>query len=74
MRAAAKAGSGLPSERSEGFPARFRLKRRADFQKVYSHGDRVTGRYVVLFVMRAERTVGRFGVTVTRRIGSAVVR
>ncbi len=73
-RADAKDASGLPSERRRDFPASVRLKRRADYQKVYKHGVRVTGRHVVLFFLQSRERVGRFGVTATRKIGGAVVR
>ena len=73
-RAAAKVASGLPSERRLDFPASARLKRRADYQKVYKHGVRVTGRHVVLFFLQSRERVGRFGVTASRKIGGAVVR
>ena len=73
-RVAAKAASGLPPERTEVFPKRIRLTKRAEFQRVYTSGDRVIGRYLVLFVMDAERASGRFGVTASRHVGSAVTR
>ena len=73
-RAVAKVASGLPSERRLGFPASARLKRRADYQKVYKHGVRVIGRHVVLFFLQSREHGGRFGVTATRKIGGAVVR
>jgi ribonuclease P protein component len=41
---------------------------------VYRQGVRVTGRHVVIFLMRAEAHEGRFGVTASRRVGGAVVR
>jgi ribonuclease P protein component len=74
VRAAARGASGLPPERRRRFPAAFRLKRRADFQRVYRHGVRVTGQYLVLFLLAAEGQEGRFGVTASRRVGGAVVR
>ena len=73
-RADAKVASGLPSERRLDFPASARLKRRADYQNVYKHGVRVTGRHVVLFLLQSREQAGRFGVTASRRIGGAVVR
>ena len=73
-RADAKVVSGLPSERRRDFPASARIKRRADYQKVYKHGVRVTGRHVVLFILQSRERVGRFGVTASRRVGGAVVR
>jgi ribonuclease P protein component len=73
-RADAKVASGLPSERRRDFPASARLKRRADYQKVYKHGVRVTGRHVVLFILQSREQGGRFGITASRRVGGAVVR
>ena len=73
-RAGAKVASGLPSERRLGFPASARLKRRADYQKVYKHGVRVIGRHIVLFFLKSRERGGRFGVTATRKMGGAVVR
>lgn len=73
-RADAKVVDGLPSDRRLDFPASARLKRRADYQKVYKHGVRVTGRHVVLFLLQSREREGRFGVTASRRIGGAVVR
>ena len=70
----ARAVSGLPSERRHGYPAYLRLKKRVDFQRVYRHGVRVTGRYLVLFLMQTDGHTDRFGVTASRRVGGAVVR
>lgn len=73
-RAAVRVGNGLLSKRSLSFPAAYRLKRRAEYQRVYMHGVRVSGRHVVLFVAEAQRSVGRFGVTASKRVGGAVKR
>lgn len=51
-----------------------RLRRRGEFQRVYAHGIKVTGRLLVLFFAKGEGGVCRLGITVTRRIGNAVVR
>lgn len=71
MPVGARGANGLPSEHRFRFPASKRLKRRADFQKVYRHGRRVTGKHVVFFLIQGE---GRFGVTASRKVGSAVRR
>ena len=70
----ARVASGLPSDRRLIFPKTKRLKKRADFQRLYSNGQRFAGRFVVLFVMRADDDSGRYGVTASRKIGGAVVR
>ena len=72
--AGARVANGLPSKGQFDFPATIRLKRRADFQRVYRQGVRETGRHLVLFVMQAEDRAGGFGVTASRRVGGAVVR
>lgn len=51
-----------------------RLRRRDEFQRVYAHGIKVVGRFLVLFFMRREEPVYRLGITATRRIGNAVTR
>jgi ribonuclease P protein component len=51
-----------------------RLRRRAEFQRVYRDGIKVVGRFVVLFFVRGDESLCRLGITVSRRIGKAVVR
>lgn len=74
MTAAVRVASGLPSERRLIFPGTYRLKKRADFQRLYTRGQQIRGRFVVLFVMRAENDHGRYGVTASRKVGGAVTR
>jgi ribonuclease P protein component len=57
-----------------GFRPEERIRRRADFQQVYSQGARIRARYGTLFVLPTARTVGRLGVAVTRKLGGAVKR
>jgi ribonuclease P protein component len=59
---------------SAGFPAERRLRRRAEYRTVYDRGQRVPGRYVVLFVLEQDRGHPRLGITATRRVGSSVQR
>jgi ribonuclease P protein component len=72
--AAVRVASGLPSERRLIFPGTYRLKKRADFLRLYKRGLQIKGRFVVLFVMRAEDDHGRYGVTASRKVGGAVTR
>lgn len=54
-----------------------RLTRSADFQKVYRQGKSVAGRYAVLYYFqRATENGGdpRLGVSVSKKVGGAVVR
>jgi ribonuclease P protein component len=51
-----------------------RIRRRAEFQQVYTQGVRIHGRYSTLFVLATKRTVGRLGIAATKKLGGAVVR
>lgn len=52
-----------------------RLRRRADFLKAYAEGQAVGGRCFTVFVLdRGDGGSARFGFTVTRRLGNAVIR
>jgi len=74
---AGKAASGSPPEASGGrraFPPECRLKARRQFQTVYERGRRVRVPTLTLFGL--PNTVGRcrLGITVTKRVGGAVIR
>jgi len=71
---AVKVANGLRSEPDRDFPAVARLKRPAEFQRVYMHGRRVAGKHMVLFLVKTSGELGRFGVTASRRVGGSVVR
>jgi ribonuclease P protein component len=53
-----------------------RLRRRADFRCCYERGRRLHGRWVTLYVLERgrETALPRLGITVTRKVGGAVVR
>ena len=59
---------------SEGLPRSGRIQKRADFLRAYENGTKTHGRFVVVFVLGNERDEARFGVTVTKKFGNAVVR
>lgn len=56
------------------FPREVRLRCRTEFQKVYQHGARVSGRLVVVFAHPNGLQRCRMGVTASRKVGCAVVR
>lgn len=57
------------------WPLHRRLRRRAEFQLVYAHGLRRGSEHFLAFARpRADAAPARFGITVTRKAGSAVVR
>ncbi|HVK83016.1 MAG TPA: ribonuclease P protein component [Kofleriaceae bacterium] len=59
-----------------GFSKDQRLRRRAEYVAVQSNGIKVHGRHVLAIARRrSELTLaGRLGITVTKKVGNAVVR
>jgi ribonuclease P protein component len=53
-----------------------RLRRRAEFVTVQSEGQKLHGRHVLAIARRRGNAelVGRLGITVTKKVGNAVVR
>ena len=51
-----------------------RLKRKGDFTAVYAQGRTWVNRFLVVKARPNQRTVSRFGFSVGRRLGGAVVR
>lgn len=63
------------SQTDQGLPKERRLRKRSEFQKVYEEGLRVSGKYFTLFFRQTSLDApGRFGLTVSRKVGKAVVR
>ncbi len=59
----------------QSLPKERRLRKRAEFQQVYQEGVRIPGRYFALFFRQTDAdALGRFGLTVSRKVGKAVVR
>jgi ribonuclease P protein component len=53
----------------------FRLKKRKDFRKVFRAGTSVANRQFVLYTFkRMDEDVPRLGISISRKIGKAVVR
>ena len=53
-----------------------RVRKRADFERIYAHGAKRHGRFMTMFVFAREAVAekSRFGVAATRKLGGAVVR
>jgi ribonuclease P protein component len=58
----------------QGLAAPERIRRRPEFERVYSTGAKVHGRFMTLFAMANGSSAPRFGVAATRKLGSAVER
>jgi len=51
-----------------------RIRRRAEFQRVFEAGRRAHGRYLTIIAIPASRDVARLGIVASRKLGGAVVR
>ena len=51
-----------------------KLRRRAEFTRVYEQGTRVRGRFMTCFGLRNELGSPRLGISASSKIGNAVVR
>ena len=58
----------------EGFPQSARLKRSVEFQRVQKTGRRFHTRHFVVCFIEGSTPTARFGLTVSKRVGNAVVR
>jgi len=58
----------------ERFRPQARLRRSTDFQRCYRQGRRRGGAYATVHLIRRAEGGARLGVTVSRRVGGAVVR
>ena len=58
-----------------GFPKETRLRKRAEFLRVYDKGVRFEGRFMTVFILPGNQEIHRVGVTATKKaIGNAVQR
>ena len=57
-----------------GFPKEERLRKRREFLSVYKRGDKVQATYFVFYLLENRLPYNRLGITVSRKIGRAVVR
>ena len=55
-------------------PRRNRLRKREDFLEAYARGKKTQGRHLVFYVFSNGLSYHQVGLTVSRKIGSAVVR
>lgn len=51
-----------------------RLRRRAEFQKVFDNGQRVRGRFLTLLVATSTAPTTRLGIVASRKLGDSVRR
>jgi ribonuclease P protein component len=51
-----------------------RVRRRADFERIYKQGLKLGSRFMTVFLLRTGLPTSRIGVAATRKLGGAVVR
>jgi ribonuclease P protein component len=51
-----------------------RIRRRADFERIYKQGLKLGSRVMTVFLLRTGMATSRLGVAATRKLGDAVVR
>lgn len=57
-----------------GLPRNRILKKKKDFQAVYSHGKSYANRFLVLYVFRSNGFQGKIGFAAGKKLGNAVKR
>jgi ribonuclease P protein component len=50
------------------------VRQRREFERAYTAGAKVSGRFMTLFAVPNERGMARLGIAATRKMGGAVVR
>ena len=60
--------------RREGFPRQFRIVRGSDYRAIYAAGLKLNSERFVLFGRENNLDHHRLGITVSRRVGGAVIR
>jgi len=61
-------------ESHQELPKRERLRKRKEFLDVYARGERLHGQNFILYMLENSLPYSRLGITVSRKIGPAVVR
>ena len=57
-----------------GFDRRERIRRHADYQRIYKQGSHIHSRYSTLFIQPNALAIGRLGIAATKKLGGAVQR
>jgi ribonuclease P protein component len=60
--------------KGRGLTSAHRIRRRAEFERIYADAAKIHGHYMTIFVMVNRAAVPRLGVAATRKLGSAVDR
>jgi len=50
------------------------LRKKKDFEKVYNEGKQINCKYFICFILKNDLNLPRLGLTVSKKIGKAVIR
>ena len=50
------------------------LKANSDFRRLYSHGKSYVAPELVVYIVKTNRPINRIGITVSKKVGNAVLR
>ena len=64
----------MANKESEGFPRQFRVVKTAEYRKLYREGRKTHSERFVLFSRENGLGHNRIGITVSKKVGGAVVR
>ena len=59
---------------SRQFGKNRRIRRRAEFQKVFDSGQRIRGRFLTLLIASSQVSLTRLGIVASRKLGDSVRR
>lgn len=45
-----------------------------DYKEIFEKGRKISGRYMIIFVLQNNREYNRFGIITSKKIGNAVIR
>jgi ribonuclease P protein component len=71
---ASRLSSGAQVTKALAYPREARLVHRGDFDRVYQAGKRLSSSHFTVFVRKNEVTLSRFGFSIKKALGGAVVR
>lgn len=63
-----------PSDVGKRFPKSVRVRRSVDYRRIQGRGARIRTRHLLVLYLRGRGSESRFGLTVSRKVGNAVVR
>lgn len=69
-----KTYSALGAAHPHAFPKHERIRKRALYLSVQGHGRKLQGAGFLFFMVRSSDGISRLGITVSKRVGNAVVR